>query len=383
MGYNKYIMIMAGVMLLTGCSSSDGDEPRPSETSSPYVMIGSGYNTDQLTWSPISGSRAEGDGLTSVVPESIGVWSANTDGSTEETVFDNQQVFYLYGTAIQSQSWYTGTFQWADGNEWPYNPLKEWEADRDYKFVAYAPYSPTASNDVTINDLSYSDMQTLTYRHVAQCTEIDYLYSSTIVTYASKDKENTVQTLLMKHFGSRLRFCFKLGAPYSNLRYIHLKDMQIENPAGALYTVTVDYLYDAATASYTPSVTWIPEDDPETTTSHQLTKEIADDYLLLSKDKTTFQPFASCYVYPGEKLETITITVTYDIYDTSDQLLRQNDTATCTLFLNLAPTGSLSSKELLAGNYYDVYVNVMPSYLYVLSDNDPNSDGGIVINPSL
>ena len=57
--------------------------------------------------------------------------------------------------------------------------------------------------------------------------------------------------------------------------------------------------------------------------------------------------------------------VTYNVYDTAGELTRANARAENSI-LRLG-------KTLEAGKNYNLYIKVVPSYLYVLSDNDMES----------
>ncbi len=351
---------VALALLMAACSSDDGNAP---EEACPYVLVGA---TDRgLDWTPIVTSRG-GTDIDAVIPETIGVWAYTPGG----TVFDNQEMFYLNGSALAAQSWWSGS--WYTGNLWPYSPVQPWEPLTAYRFLAYAPYT----SDITLSEPSYDGMQMLTWRHVPRTGSNDFLVSSGIVDYTSRAQgvKNDAQTVYLKHILSRLRFCFKLSTRYTELRYIHLKEMTVENADGMQFTVTVDY------SGGVPTVRWDLEDTASAVTAMPLTKEPGvGEYLLLPDTSGDYVPFASCYVYPHEDLSTVTITVTYDVYDMEGQLLRYNDTATNSIWLGMTAFGAGLERTLEEGYYYDVLISVQPSFLYVLSDNDPGADGYIVI----
>ncbi len=348
-------------------------------------MIGGVEAQSALDWAPLATGRAGNTDIPAITPESIGVWAFNTsDDPTKDSgmVFHNQEMFYLQGEKVKSQSWYQDpAFEWHGDNQWAYSPEKKWISSTPYKFLAYAPYSSETANAAT----AYDDPQTLTLYHVPRAGAADYIISSKIHAYTSIESDGSTtfdswQTLYMQHILSRLRFCFMLGSKYVDLRTIHLKSMDIDNDEGNLFTVTVNY-EDDGSGAYLPTLSWVPEATSGTLSHTLLTEPEVEDYVVLSKENTEYQPFASCYVYPGQELQTIKVTVTYDVFDMDGQLLRQNDTASNTLWLGLSAENSIAERVLTPGYYYDVNIAIQPSFLYVLSDNDPGADGAIVIQP--
>ena len=62
--------------------------------------------------------------------------------------------------------------------------------------------------------------------------------------------------------------------------------------------------------------------------------------------------------------------VIYDVYDTKGQLLRPNAEAVNSI-------KKLNSQRIVPGTDYKLNIQIVPTYLYVLSDNDEES---LVIN---
>jgi hypothetical protein len=59
------------------------------------------------------------------------------------------------------------------------------------------------------------------------------------------------------------------------------------------------------------------------------------------------------------------MTVTYDVYDEKGHITRADATATNAILQNVS-----GSNHLERANHYKLYILVIPSYLYVLSDYD-------------
>ena len=64
------------------------------------------------------------------------------------------------------------------------------------------------------------------------------------------------------------------------------------------------------------------------------------------------------------------MTVKYDVYDKKQQLVRQDATATNKVVVKVRGT---TKTKLEAGKNYKLKIQIIPTYLYVLSDNDESS----------
>lgn len=103
-------------------------------------------------------------------------------------------------------------------------------------------------------------------------------------------------------------------------------------------------------------------------------KKAAEDkpYASLKSDVTdgTFTEVATIYAAPTTATLTVPMTITYDVFDRTGNLLRKNQTV----------DGSfLITQRLEGGKYYDVNLSIVPSFLYTMSDIDPDSPNGYII----
>ena len=91
---------------------------------------------------------------------------------------------------------------------------------------------------------------------------------------------------------------------------------------------------------------------------------ITDDRLVL--DNTSAKRAGVFYSVPGVQ-NSVVMTVTYDVYDKAGTLVRENQTVTNSS-IKLIGAGILErAKE------YTLNVNIVPTYLYSLSDTDKES----------
>jgi hypothetical protein len=85
----------------------------------------------------------------------------------------------------------------------------------------------------------------------------------------------------------------------------------------------------------------------------------------LPVEKSEAVVLGGSYFCPSQQTTNLSMTVTYNVYDTAGELTRANARAENSI-LRLGRT-------LEAGKNYNLYIKVVPSYLYVLSDNDMES----------
>ncbi|MCD8387725.1 MAG: fimbrillin family protein [Bacteroidales bacterium] len=382
--YSIYIFTTA--FALASCSGGD-DEPKSQVATSPQILIGTGSSS--IGWSAVATSRVEHPDISTVMPTTMGVWGYISG----TTVFENQKMFYLDslkdGDPITKAEWDNYS-----PNKWPYKPTKEWGPSTAYQFAAYAPYlDPSGERKAELlnsegDAAAMGTISQLRWSHIPRSGATDYMFGTSIVNYTSKATTgNPEQQVTLRHIGTRLRFNFLMGEEFLELRRLHLKEVSIETPNGALYTVTVNY--DSDGNASTPI--WEAETTTKDNTWENLIHETNTDdgYLWLTN---SYQPFGSCYVYPGQSMETLNVKVTYDVYDLSTlsdfesgksdipgQLLRENDTATNVVWLKLIDNTQVGDRVLEAGKYFDVMIRIEPAFIYVLSDNDPTADGYIII----
>ena len=176
--------------------------------------------------------------------------------------------------------------------------------------------------------------------------------------------------LLFDHLYAALRVKMKVHADYALLRTIKLKSLQLSTQADETTsklhnTITIKLEANDGSASPIQSITYEQTgatigtgDDEgiefwksETTAGQELT--------------TTFQDFTGHFMPSG--ITTLVLTSVFDVYDTKDNKIRENCSATNTMVLSELLTEQETTQR---GKRYTVNLTIRPTYLYVLSEPD-------------
>ena len=218
----------------------------------------------------------------------------------------------------------------------------------DYKFYGYAPASQQF--DITNKTLTISDIPGL--------SNTDFLVinpcSATVTSEDLLSGEKAV-TLQMDHLMAKITPCFYLNETYAAMRNIKITKVEFSLSDAATYTANVDY--DAS--SYT--TTW-----NSGTTNNKSVPAFSntDGTNNLPTAKDNALPVGHCYIVPTQSTATLKMKVTYDVYDMQDVKTRTGEAENS---IKKLPA------SLEAGKNYKLYIQIIPTYLYVLSDNDESS----------
>ena len=179
------------------------------------------------------------------------------------------------------------------------------------------------------------------------------------------DKEKRV-ALQLDHLMAKVTPRFYLNSTYAELRKIKIKKVQLWIEGGAdTHTATVTYTNDTDNPY---SIAW--------SKGEQIAQQ---DFVVYSVEESEAieltttkgdQEYGSCYLCPNQSTALLKMHVTYDVYDKKDQLLRPDAKAENTI-------KKLNSQRIVPGTDYKLNIQIVPTYLYVLSDNDEES---LVIN---
>ena len=148
---------------------------------------------------------------------------------------------------------------------------------------------------------------------------------------------------------------FYINSDYNQLRDIRIKEVELFFESAPTYTATITY----TNTSY--SVAWPSGDTSAKTT---VTAFSTTNPTNLTNAATAH---GHCYIVPDQDITNLKMTVTYDVYDKQQQLVRENETATNKVVVKV---NSTTKTKLEAGKNYKLNIQIIPTYLYVLSDND-------------
>lgn len=171
-----------------------------------------------------------------------------------------------------------------------------------------------------------------------------------------EDTKNYV-TFMMDRVMAKVNLNFKVHEKYSKIRTIKIKEVTLKPAAGNYQSVNIACtMNDGSEISYSRS--------PGSAVDNIVGFSITDDGLVLND--TSEKSAGVFYSVPGVQ-NSVVMTVTYDVYDKAGTLVRADQTVTNSS-IKLINTGTLErAKE------YTLNVNIVPTYLYSLSDTDKES----------
>lgn len=360
--------LIAGSLLLTGCSDRYEEEPQPLPVPQPE-------EGDMLELRAIT--RTDGAYQISTAAQEIPVFLATVDKAT-------------------------GTYSCASGS-FQSDAIGNWQSDLSvkeetpYYMYGYMPSTVTGAVAVTAADLAgdYSKGVDLTLsglpaitlddisvlvgvQRVGARSTIDPPSDPPAVTegqygFRSGIKGHNFVNLLMAHLYARLKLSFMIDPNYAELRSIHLKEVKLTSKYADGASVTVNLrdgkkignpTFPAGTEGETAhTVTLLKATD---------TEKVLDEAFVntaLSLDVPAYcRPITAAA--EGQSYS-LTLTTTYDVYDrafdkTENKVVDKNNlgerTSVNKVKLNIA--------ALKPGYERTLVLTVNPTYLYILSDND-------------
>lgn len=170
--------------------------------------------------------------------------------------------------------------------------------------------------------------------------------------YSSEDgKKNTIY-ILLDHLYSCVNLKFAVDSTYDALRTIKLTKVEMQTKSGAA-TVTAVVTLTQGNATNPMSKTITPDGSDSGTTAE-----------ILSETKQLTKSYCDVpgYFTPGVSPLQFDVVTTYNVYDTSDNLVRENCKATNAI--------KIEDSSAAGGKIYTVKLLVQPTYLYQLSNPD-------------
>lgn len=185
----------------------------------------------------------------------------------------------------------------------------------------------------------------------------DILVAKAEQIVVDKTTEQVNVPIYMDHIMAKVTPRFYLDETYAQMRRIEILKVEMNLEQASQYTANI--LYQPTLGSY--SVSW----SAQWGKADAMTVAEAEVPLQLPTVKADAVALGEGYMCPDQQTGGLSLAVTYNVYDMDGELTRENARAENAI-LRLGNT-------LEAGKNYNLYIKVVPSYLYVLSDNDRES----------
>lgn len=220
-----------------------------------------------------------------------------------------------------------------------------------YNFYGYMPKRGGASFDLSTKEMTIPVIAGFGKENAM------LIKGNTPLVINAGDKTGST-TLHMDHLMAKVTPYFYVHDEYAKMRTIKIKKVQFSMSDAATYTAQVVYNNDNSyTTTWqkgaTAAVTLFSFDNDSPKVLDQNADEMGEAL-----------PTECFYLCPAQSTANLKMTVTYDVYDKSGAVTREDITA---------DNAILKLNTLQAGTNYKLYIKVVPTYLYVLSDNDEAS----------
>lgn len=351
------LWIMAFVVFMSACSS-DGTTPDIPDDQPETPQEGTDLSVSTRTVS------IDDD---YVIPEGAKLWLALTSG-------------------IDVAS--TGTYRYNSSSTWdPFPAAKVWETQSYYLYGALFPSDNAACSVTTttvfsqdavlsingVEPVAKSGNDPLVIVGVQGVTDPETTWGVTEghFEYVGQKVEGQDNVhLLLDHLFTALSFSFSIDADYAKLRTIKLKKIELTSNLTKKLNLTINLTTGNSGVTPITSVTATAgTDDASTTTSPVVLFDVSVDNDESNNDGVDISTLgsgtaaaqaisASCF-FPSV-ISNLSIVCTYDVYDKASQLL---GTRKAVNSLSSVTSGT-------RGEIKNINLKVVPTYLYILSDND-------------
>lgn len=181
---------------------------------------------------------------------------------------------------------------------------------------------------------------------------VKYNYS---IQVESEENTKNYVTFMMDRVMAKVNLNFKVHEKYNAIRTIKIKKVTLQP------TTTVDIACTLTNSEITYQGT-----SKQATISPLVYSHSDNSGFEVKTAVDDLNPFATFYSVPGVE-GTIKMIVVYDVYDKSGTLVRENQEVS-NASIKLIETGTLTRAKK-----YKLNVNIVPTYLYSLSDTDKES----------
>lgn len=252
-----------------------------------------------------------------------------------------------------------------------------------YEFYSFMPGSIITNHGVSATLNSSVSPAVMTFTGIPAVIGEDVIISEAVTSGKTEttnpfDQEITsasdqAVTFRMQHVLAKVSFSFSnpTGKSFTDMRKIVVRRLE-------LYPETNGSKHDVAcTMGQTITYAWTPQTPGPTDnyfinddTEFTINGKQAYGYLV---EQSATKAYCSCYMVPFDN-NNIKIRVVYDVYASDGTLIRDNE-----ISVNNNLTISNTSK-VVAGKEYKINVNIIPDYLYMLSDVDAGTSLEIKTN---
>lgn len=374
-----YIYALLFAAILAACSNDDfNDKLTTSDEVNGPITFSASAQTDAPTRAALDPVYRNWDSARD--PQSMGVFGMlNGNKGSFGEFFDNQQVTYNASATDDA------VIGWKAATKWRYTPAKYWPDYtwcNSYDFFAYMPYkegTTIASTDGTNFTVTIPGV-TLSQAVQTYIDNSPYLICNLPI---NKTVPGEVIEYKMDQTLAAFQIRFKLGQDMENVRDIFIKGVKIKGDLHKGGKIIRTYTWNNAESKWTSGkIEW---KDLDTKTSANTTIAFAN---LGTGDKATYYNNVNSKLHIvstdslswGKPFKVIpngfnpTIEVTYDVTTNevdNSTLTRKNVVSEIEFsngFFEAAQTGKINP----------ILINIVPSYLYVLADDDQK--GYLIIN---
>ena len=341
----KYIdiLLIAVAVLLNACSSGDsGEQPDPTDDKPVQKEIQVMTYASHFAETELS-HRAAPTGFSEYTPDkttNMGIYMLLSENPETDWVSPKEEKI------IYTNKWHA---------------YFEVDANTTYTVYGYMPKTGDMSSTLAKSE---ADAATLTISKIKPITTDDICIITGVKAADEGLKEGQfswdtpveVETylisMLMDHIYAGVQFRLKIDADYASLRTIKLKKLTLNTNKESV-NAAIELTHNTTGTSPISSITYTLSDGDGSSTSDIYKNDEG-----TALDKTT--PLSVNAYFAPELSSNLTLVSTYDVYDSKDNLIRQNCTA----------TNKLPDLSAVRGQRVLLNMTVNPTYLYVLSEPD-------------
>ena len=262
----------------------------------------------------------------------------------------------------------TSTFMWdAEKEQYVWSDI--YLAAGKYDIFAVIPGDGSASFVDATETWTISEVPVVSQKDVLAAKKVPSFEVKEVKTYGPNKLE-----LYCDHLTSKITPNMKINNAYSLIRMVYVSKIDVSSTTTNKYTATVTY-----NTAGEPQFSWGISGSSDSKSNALVFSEQSFDSnkrgtIPAANERkgkqltTSFQEFRNKggYMLPVGDNDNVDMTIRYDVYSANGTLTRQNVYATNTIKLKTWN----SNKSAEAGKNYKLQIEVIPTYLYTLSDDD-------------